>query len=101
MALSNAERRRLREIEEDLMSEDPDLARHLEAAPVGRSPASRVYGLLVVVAGLVLVITGITTGLTFLALPVSFWPARAPTSPCRVPAGASRNRNSAQTRRKR
>lgn len=69
MSLSDEERRRLRELEEELAAEDPDLARQLQDnGPSDRSGARIVYGLLIIVAGFALVITGISTQLIVLGV---------------------------------
>ena len=69
MPLSDEERRRLRELEEELAAEDPDLARQLQDnAPSDRSGARTVYGLLIIVAGFALVIVGISIQLIILGV---------------------------------
>jgi hypothetical protein len=58
MPLSEDERRRLRELEEELTAEDPELARELgQGRPSDRNGARKVYGPIIVVAGFALLIT--------------------------------------------
>jgi hypothetical protein len=69
MPLSEEERRRLQELEEQLIAADPDLARKLgKGGPSGRSGAQKVYGLLIIVAGFALLLTGISTGVLVLGI---------------------------------
>jgi hypothetical protein len=69
MPLSDEERRRLHEIEEELTAQDPDLARQLrDKGPSDRNGARKVSGLLTIVAGFALVIAGISTQLTVLGV---------------------------------
>lgn len=69
MPLSDDERKRLRELEEELAAQDPHLARKLGARRLSNRPDTRkVYGLLVTIAGLALVILGISLQLTILGV---------------------------------
>ena len=69
MGLSDDERRRLRELEEELYAEDPVLARKLgRSGSRNASGARKVYGLLAVVAGFAVLIAGITAQLTVLGV---------------------------------
>src|SRR4051794_28589896 len=65
MGLSDEERRRLEELERELMANDPQLAQELGSGRVRRRPAARmVLGVLTVLIGLVLLIVAIATRLT-------------------------------------
>jgi hypothetical protein len=67
MALSDEERRRLEELEQELAAADPDLDRELKAGLSRGSAAARiVYGVLAALAGLAVVIAGSITRLTVL-----------------------------------
>lgn len=69
MPLSDEEHRRLRELEEELAAEDPDLARKLQGAgPSKRIGAREVYGLLTILAGFGLITAGISMQATFLGV---------------------------------
>ncbi|WP_139005291.1 DUF3040 domain-containing protein [Arthrobacter crystallopoietes] len=69
MPLSDDERKRLRELEEELAAQDPHLAQKLGTQGLSnRSGARRVYGLLVTIAGLALVILGISLQLTIVGV---------------------------------
>jgi Protein of unknown function (DUF3040) len=66
MAMSEEERRRLQDLEQELASSDPDLVRKLQGSPSGkhhREAATMVRGILTLVAGFMLVIVGIATEL--------------------------------------
>jgi uncharacterized membrane protein HdeD (DUF308 family) len=65
MGLSDEERRRLRELEEELYAEDPALARKLgRNSSLNTSGTRKVYGLLAVVAGFAVLVAGVTAQLT-------------------------------------
>jgi Protein of unknown function (DUF3040) len=69
MPLSEEERRRLRELEQELEEDDPALARRLRRHGArDRSGARKVYGLLAVVAGFAVIIAGVATQLTVLGV---------------------------------
>jgi hypothetical protein len=69
MGLSDDERRRLQELEEELYAQDPALARRLGRNHfLNTSGTRKVYGLLVVVAGFAVLIAGITAQLTVLGV---------------------------------
>jgi hypothetical protein len=68
MPLSEEERKRLRELEEELTAEDPDLARRGRRGRSDRTGARKVYGLLIIAAGFPLLIAGIRTDLTVLGI---------------------------------
>lgn len=69
MPLSDEERRRLRELEEKLTAEDPELAHKLQdAGPSKRIGAREVYGMLTILAGFGLIIAGISMQLTILGV---------------------------------
>lgn len=69
MGLSDDERRRLQELEDELDAEDPALARKLgRDGSSNKSGARKVYGVLAIVAGFAVLIAGITAQLTVLGV---------------------------------
>jgi UPF0716 family protein affecting phage T7 exclusion len=64
VALSEEERKRLAELERELVQNDPELAQELESGKVHRRPArSLVAAVLTALAGLLLIVIGIATQL--------------------------------------
>lgn len=69
MGLSEDERRRLQELEEELAVEDPALARKLgRDGSLKTSGARKVYAVLAVVAGFAVLIAGVIIQLTVLGI---------------------------------
>jgi Mg2+/citrate symporter len=64
VALSEEERKRLAELEQELVQNDPELAQELESGKVHRRPAlSSVAAVLTALAGMLLIVVGIAAQL--------------------------------------
>ncbi|MBO1269518.1 DUF3040 domain-containing protein [Arthrobacter cavernae] len=68
MPLSEYERRRLQELENDLAADDPDLAQELRSGKPPRRSVRRIVGTTAVLAGLGMVIMGIAAQLAGLGI---------------------------------
>ena len=68
MSLSDEERKRLEQLEQDLAATDPELSLELQSGQPRRMAARSVRGILAAVAGFALVIAGIATRMTMLGV---------------------------------